>query len=142
MTNEKNTYCKCLYYSANALARIITKIAEDEFKLVNLAPSYAFIVMTVNCKPGLQAGELANIMMLTPSTITRLLEKLEIQNLVSRQTEGRITRVYSTDKSIEMNESINTAWQSLYKRYVGILGEEYAKKLTEQVFQAALKMEI
>lgn len=141
MTDEKNSYCKCLYYSANALARIATKMAEEEFAVVNLAPSYAFVVMAVNRKPGLLAGELAEIMMLTPSTVTRLLEKLETQQLIKRHTEGRITMIYPTPKSVEINQTIVLAWEKLYKRITDILGKEFAHRLTEDIFSAAIKME-
>ncbi|NOU16272.1 MAG: winged helix-turn-helix transcriptional regulator [Bacteroidales bacterium] len=141
MSDEKNTYCKCLYYSANALARIITKIAEEEFVVVNLAPSYAFVVMTVNKRPGLLAGELAEIMMLTPSTVTRLLEKLENQQLVKRHTEGRITMIYPTPKSVEINQEIQAAWFKLYTRYTDILGKEFAQQLTEDIFISAVKLD-
>ncbi|MFZ4412097.1 MAG: MarR family winged helix-turn-helix transcriptional regulator [Bacteroidales bacterium] len=141
MTDKKNTYCKCLYYSANALARGITKMAEEAFSVVNLAPSYAFIVMTVNKKSGLQAGELAQIMMLKPSTVTRLLQKLEIQDLIKRQTVGRLTLIYATPKSLEINNKIESAWFLLYQNYVKILGEEFANQLTENVYSSALKLE-
>jgi len=53
MSDKNNIYCKCLLYSANALSRAITKMAEEEFSVVELAPSYAFVVMTVNSNPGL-----------------------------------------------------------------------------------------
>jgi len=139
--SDKNQYCNCLYYSANALARIVTRMASEEFAAVNLAPSYAFIVMTVNKNPGIQAGELAEIMMLTPSTVTRLLEKLEIQLLVKRHTEGRTTLVYPTAASVEINDGIKAAWYKLYLRIVDILGEENAQQLTGNIYQSALKLE-
>jgi DNA-binding MarR family transcriptional regulator len=141
MEDKKTTYCKCLYYSANALARIITKMAEEEFSVVNLAPSYAFVVMTINKTPGLQAGELAEIMMLTPSTVTRLVEKLVTQDLVKRHTEGRLTLLYPTPKSVEMNDDIKTAWGKIYQKYVDILGEDFAHQLTEDIFRSAIKLE-
>ena len=83
---DKTPYCKCLYHSANALARIITKMADEEFSAVSLAPSYAFVVMTVNKNPGILAGELAEIMMLTPSTVTRLVEKLETRHIALKRS--------------------------------------------------------
>jgi DNA-binding MarR family transcriptional regulator len=138
---DNTTYCKCLYYSANALARIITKIAEEEFSVLDLAPSYAFVVMTVNKNPGIHAGELAAIMKLTPSTVTRLVAKLEDQQLVKKHVEGRVTLIYPTPKSVGINEAIKEAWYKLYQRYVGILGEENARLLTENIYQSAVKLE-
>jgi DNA-binding MarR family transcriptional regulator len=138
---EKTEYCKCLYFSANALARIVTKMAEEEFSVVNLAPSYAFVVMTVNKNPGIQAGELAEIMMLTPSTVSRLVEKLENQQLVKKHIEGRTTMIYPTSKSVEINDAIKAAWYKLFLRFVDVLGEEKAHQLTGNIYQAAVKLD-
>ena len=138
---DKAEYCKCLYFSANALARIVTKMAEEEFSVVNLAPSYAFVVMTVNKNPGIQAGELAEIMMLTPSTVSRLLEKLENQQLVKKHNEGRTTLIYPTSGSVEINDAIKAAWYKLFMRFVDILGEENAHQLTGNIYQSALKLD-
>ena len=141
MSKEKTPYCKCLYYSANALARVITKIAEEEFAAVNLAPSYAFVVMTINKKPGIQSGELAEIMMLTPSTVTRLVDKLISQNLLKKHTEGRTVLIYPTPLSVELYPQITLAWSKIYKRYIDILGEDFAAKLTDDIYLSAIKLE-
>ena len=139
--SDNNTYCRCLYYSANALARTITKMAEEEFAVVDLAPSYAFMVMAVNRNPGIQAGELADIMMLTPSTVSRLVDRLESRQLVKKHTEGRLVLIYPTPKSVEINDSIKAAWFKLYQRYVAVLGAEAAVSLTENIYSTALKLE-
>ena len=138
--NDQSTYCNCLYYSSNALSRIVTRMAEEEFSAVDLAPSYAFVVMTVNKNPGILAGELAEIMMLTPSTVTRLVDKLESRGLVKKHNEGRVTMIYPTPASVEMNEEIKAAWYKLYLRFTDILGEENARQLTGSVFQSAVKL--
>jgi DNA-binding MarR family transcriptional regulator len=138
--NDKTSYCNCLYFSSNALARVVTRMAEEEFAAVDLAPSYAFVIMTVNKNPGIHAGELAEIMMLTPSTMTRLVDKLESRGLVKKHSEGRITMIYPTPASVEMNDAIKAAWYKLYLRFTGVLGEENARLLTGNVFQSAIKL--
>jgi len=52
MEKKKSVDCTCLHYSVNASARVITKIAEEEFAPTGLAPSYTFLLMTVNWNPG------------------------------------------------------------------------------------------
>ena len=141
MAKKQSPYCQCLHYAANALARTITKMAEEEFAITGLAPSYAFLLMSVNKNPGIYAGELADVMMLKPSTVTRLIEKLETQGLVKRVTEGRKTLVFPTPVSVELNEKIKSAWIALYNRYIGILGEEAAADLTTKVYNAAITLE-
>jgi len=136
-----NQYCNCLYYSANALARIITKMAEEEFAVVQLAPSYAFLLMAVNGKPGIQPMEISKIMMLTPSTVTRLIEKMEFKGYLERKIIGKFTEVHPTKKSISINGDIKKAWQNLLTHYERVLGKDESKKLTTEIFEAALKLQ-
>ncbi|QQS52826.1 MAG: winged helix-turn-helix transcriptional regulator [Bacteroidota bacterium] len=141
MTCDRSKYCGCLYYSANALARIMTKMAEEEFAVTGLAPSYAFLLMTVNAREGIQPKEISGIMQLTPSTVTRLIEKMEHRGLLTRQTSGKNTEVYPTELSRELDEKIKTAWMGLFQRYSALLGEESGKQLTEQINNAITKLE-
>ncbi len=140
MPESENPYCQCLYYSANALSRLITKMAEEEFATTGLTPSYAFIMMSLNKHEGLSPGELANIMMLTPSTITRLVEKLEVKGLAKRTFKGRNTIIQSTTKGKELNDIILKAWNNLFKRYSEVLGENEASRLTSALYASAEKL--
>ena len=141
MKNEKSPFCQCLYYAANALSRSITKMAEEEFAITGLSPSYAFLIMTVNMKPGVQAGEVSRIMMLRPSTVTRLTEKMEHKGYVERKTEGRATRIYPTERSIELDKKIKRAWLNLFERYTAVLGKEESQKLTAAIYSTAMQLE-
>lgn len=134
-------YCGCLYYSANALARIITKMAEEEFSITGFSPSYGFLIMSINSKPGIQPKELSEIMLLTPSTITRLIEKLEHKGIVERKSSGKISKIFPTSKSIELESVIKEAWSKLFQRYSNLLGEENGKKLTSEIYSAIKLLE-
>ena len=97
MKSSNSRFNKCLYFSANALARKIEKIAVENWKKIDLAPSHAYLLMMVLENPGVQPGCIADEMQLTPSTITRLIEKLEDKKLLVRTAEGKITNVYFTE---------------------------------------------
>ena len=137
--NQSN-YCGCLYYSANALARVMTRMAEEEFASTGLAPSYAFVLMTVNAQPGIQPKDLSNKMQLTPSTVTRLVDKLEVKGFLKRNTNGRTTMIEPTDKSLELNGKIKESWKNLYNRYSELIGEEEGKELTQKINDALQKI--
>lgn len=138
---DANPFCRCLYFSANALARVMTQQAEEAFAAVGLAPSHAFLMMSINRMPGIHPNELARQMMLKPSTITRLLEKLEQKGLVDRTTSGKSVEVFPTRDGKRLQGGIETAWQDLYKRYTAMLGEQQAKNLTDSIFEAVVKMQ-
>ena len=112
-------------------------MAEEEFSIAGLAPSYAFLLMSVNAKPGIQPKEISREMQLTPSTVTRFIEKMEHKGFVVRKTVGRNTEVYPTDKSIQLDSKIKEAWTNLYRRYTSMLGEDFAIQLTGKVYEAS-----
>ena len=141
MERCESKYCGCLFFSSNALARVITRMAEEEFAITGLAPSYAFLIMTVLEKPGIQPNEISREMQLTPSTITRLIEKLEHKGYLERKISGKFTAVYPTDKAEPMVIKVKEAWMNLYKRYSAILGEEEGKTLTKLIIDASKKLE-
>ncbi|MCB9271306.1 MAG: winged helix-turn-helix transcriptional regulator [Lewinellaceae bacterium] len=141
MEREDSPYCQCLYYASNALARIMTRMADDAFASVGLSSSYAFLLMTVNNKPGIQPKEISQKMQLTPSTVTRLIEKMEVRGMLERQSSGRATTVFPTPQSLELQPKILLAWRQLYEKYSGILGEQEGIVLTASIHEATKKLE-
>ena len=141
MAKCNSKYCGCLYFSANALARTMTRIAEEKFAATGLSPSYAFLVMTVNDKPGIQPKEISEMMQLTPSTVTRLIDKMEQKGLLARKSLGKNTEVWPTENGEKLNTLIKSSWKEMYDYYVEILGEENAVTLTSEVYNAATKLE-
>ena len=131
----------CLYFTANSLARVVTRMAERAFRVTGLSPSHAFLVMLVNESPGITQKALAGHLHLAPSTVTRFVDTLAHRGIVARQTDGKATRVYPTDKAGELAEPIAAAWKNLYHQYSEILGEAQGERLTGQIDGAAAALE-
>ncbi len=124
MKTTESRYHKCLYFTSNALARKVEKLAIESWKSVDLSPSHAYVLMVVLEEPGIQPGTLSDEMQLTPSTITRLIEKLEEKKMVIRTTEGKITNVYPTPKAKELQPELKSCVADFYQRYAAILGQK------------------
>lgn len=136
------TYLKeCLYFTANRLGRVITKMAEEEFAASGLSPTSAFLLMAVFEKEGISQKELGEILHLQPSTVTRLVEKLVIKGLIHNRVEGRLSLIFATDKGRALNDTINECWNNLRRRYAEILGEEEGDELSLQLFAASDQLE-
>ena len=131
----------CLYFTANALARNIGKMAENAFKGTGLSPSRAFMVMLVNENPGITQGELASHLHLAPSTLTRLADKLVYQGIVERGQEGKIVKIYPTTEGKALGKTIEAAWKQLYTEYSAILGEDTGIELTRALAEANRRLE-
>ena len=141
MEKKESKYCGCLYYCANAMARVMTKLADETFAPTGLSSSYAFLLMTVNENPGIQPKNISDQMLLTPSTVTRLIEKMEYRGLLARKHVGRTTEVYPTDASLKLNPKIKDAWNKLYLKYSDIFGKEESDNLTKVLYSSLQKIE-
>lgn len=138
---SKSYLSDCLYFSSNALARSLTRLAEEAFHPVGLAPSYAFVLMTVNRKPGISPSKIAQELKMQPSTITRFLDKLQNRAYLLRETDGKKVKVYPTSKSQKINDGLLESWERLYERYHALLGDELAAMLSKEVISASEKLE-
>jgi DNA-binding MarR family transcriptional regulator len=128
-----------LYFSANALARNLSRIAEEEYRVTGLSPSHAMLLLTINENPGIQPKALAEEMQLTPSTVTRLLDKLEGRYIV-REVEGKTVMVFPTPGGKALNQKIKKAWHRLYTRYIAVVGQAEGRRMTQWVYATAQKL--
>lgn len=130
-------FSACLLFSANALARAITTIGDEEFGRFGLCYSHAYMLCEVVAQPGITPSELSETLYLTPSTITRLVEKLEQKHYVRRESEGKRTLIYATAEGEAIQPEIAQAWERVGTRYSEVIGKNDVCQLTQQVFKAA-----
>lgn len=134
-------FSKSLYFASNALNRRLNAVADAAFRELGLTSSYAFLLMLIHEKPGIQPTELSNKLQLTPSTITRLVEKMEYRGYLQRSSEGRATHISLTDEGINIQPRLKRAWGALQNHYSEILGERYVRVLSEMTFKASQQLD-
>lgn len=137
----EHLFNQCLYFTVSKLSRAITKMAEEEFAKTGLSPTYGFLLMTVNERPGISQNEICEVLQISPSTLTRFIDKLEGKGLVIRKSKGKNSFIYSTERGMEHQKEIEKAWKDLYERYSEILGYEEGEKLTEITNAAVNKLQ-
>jgi MarR family transcriptional regulator, organic hydroperoxide resistance regulator len=133
-------YGRCIYFASNALARKTEKLAIAAWKQVDLSPSHAYLLMIVMDEPGVQPGALSAELHLTPSTITRLIEKLELKKLVTRTTEGKTTAVYPTTKSKEMKPRLLACVEAFNSSCLALAGKEECARFVYNMNKIADKL--
>ncbi|MCG7856043.1 MarR family winged helix-turn-helix transcriptional regulator [Flavihumibacter sp.] len=133
MKTTESRFSKCMYFSSGALARKIEKLAIESWKKIDLSPSHAYLLLMVLEDPGMQPGALADELQLSPSTITRLIEKLEEKKLVIRTTEGKLTNVYPTPRGKELLPQMKQCLAEFNERFGSVLGKEESTKLIHNI---------
>jgi len=133
MKTSDSRFNKCLYFSANAFARKVEKLSAESWKKIGLSPSHAYLLMMVLEEPGAQPGVIAKEMQLTPSTITRLIEKLEEKKLVVRVTEGKVTNVYATPKAKGLHAEMKACMNDFYQKCIEILGTDENNRMVQNI---------
>jgi DNA-binding MarR family transcriptional regulator len=141
MKTGDSRYGRCIYFASNALARKTEKLAMTAWKKADLSPSHAYLLMIVLDEPGVQPGALSAELHLTPSTITRLIEKLESRKLVVRTTEGKMTSVYPTGKSREMKPLLQECVDNFHKSCIALIGKDECSRFVMGVNKIADKLQ-
>ncbi|WP_311407454.1 MarR family winged helix-turn-helix transcriptional regulator, partial [Liquorilactobacillus uvarum] len=75
----------CTYFATNRLARETEKIAIKAYQPTGLAPTYNYILMTINELKSINLQDLSQLMGIAPSTMSRFIKKLEIEGLVKKE---------------------------------------------------------
>jgi DNA-binding MarR family transcriptional regulator len=141
MKTSARKYSGCMYFVSNSLARKMEKLAVNAWKPLDLSPSHAYLLMLVIENPGIQPTLLSEELDLQPSTITRLLEKLEEKKLLLRITEGKQTSVYATPKAKNLYTKMKHCAEVFTQNYFEILGKEQSTKLVQNMNRVADKLE-
>ncbi len=131
----------CLYFTANSLARSVTRIAEESFGRLGLAPSHAFLVSLVVETPGMSQKALAEQLHLAPSTVSRFVDALARRGLVEKRGQGRSSLVWPTTEGEALSPAIQAAWKDIYHRYSAVLGEAEGQALTRAAAEACAKLD-
>jgi DNA-binding MarR family transcriptional regulator len=124
LNNIDNQLDECLFFSSCKLGRVLGKTAEDEFKITGLSPSHAFLLHIVNHNSGIQQKQIGELLHMTPSTITRFIEKLENKQLITRKAEGKNVFIFKTEKGLLLQKEIENAWERVHASYAGLLTKE------------------
>lgn len=131
----------CLFFTANSLARVITRIGEEEFAKLGLPPSGAFLLLLVLREPGIRQKDLAAGLNLAQSTVSRLVDSLCKAGFVHKAGEGRNTLISPSDAGRALQPDIMQAWAAVRQRYNAVLGQETGDELARLAGEAARKLE-
>jgi DNA-binding MarR family transcriptional regulator len=111
----------------------VERLAVEHWKPLGLAPSHAYLLVLALEQPGIQPGKMAEQLQLSPSTITRLIEKLEEQKLVIRESVGKESHIHPTARAKALFPQMREVMARFYQAYKTALGEEASMGLIAEM---------
>lgn len=87
-----------LYFTTSRLYRNVNRLAEEEFKKIDIPPSYGMLLLLLDEWKELTPTNISKHLDIKPSTTTRFLDKLQKNKLINRRVEGRYTYVSLSKK--------------------------------------------
>jgi DNA-binding MarR family transcriptional regulator len=133
MTDLQAELNQCLFHASSALHRWLGKLAEEQFKAVELTPTQGFILIVLKQAPGATISDLARVLQLDSTTVTKTLDRMKDKGLVLRENNGRTVEVFATDHGIKKEADAMAAWKKLKLGYGKITGAAHARAVAGSV---------
>lgn len=133
----EDKFNSCLFFTTTRLYRITNRIAEEEARRLGISPTYVYILLGVKYKNGITQKELCQELHLTPSTITRLIEKLIKDGYITKEMNGKLAHIYLTEKGKLIQKEIEGYRTVLNEKYRELLGADEYSELVSLTNRAA-----
>lgn len=91
------------------LVRIFQKVdraSAEQLRCHRLSPAQLDVLARVGMSEGMSQQRVADSLLVTKGNICQLLDKMEQSDLLERRREGRINRLYLTDKGRQLFEDV------------------------------------
>lgn len=145
MNTQKKEHEKTILMKLNDVSKKFKDYMRTESDKIGLKCAYRPILFHLIVNEGLTQAEIAEKTMLKAPTISLTLQKMEYEGLVIRKTDEvdqRQTRVYSTEKGLEIFEKSHQIADNLEKRIINHLSNEdkvLANEIIEKILKATLE---
>lgn len=134
---------KCIYFNTNALVRQINRIWDEAFKPFGLSPSHAYVLRVVLDQPGIGMKQIAEILELAPSTVTRFVDSLINKKLLKRELDDKDRRgaiIYPTTDAKKIHKKLEQTGQELFLNMNQIIGKEAFSDLVTDIKKTRHKL--
>lgn len=112
-------YTKSVNHVFAQAAKLVRSYAEKELSKMELHVGQNLLLLQLYEKDGRRPGEIADQLNVDPSVISKMLRRMESQELVERRSDpddARVTRVFLTDNGKSLQDSVEDFQQRFEER--------------------------
>ncbi len=141
VSEGQNKHYEEAVYSVTLINNIINKNISSQYAHFNLTPGKFNILMVVKHlgkDKGIKQVEISKNLILTPSNITKLIDKLEKEKLVTRSAplgDRRVNIVRITERGSKLVDMASAGSVSEFKKIAGNLKSVNLKKLSSLLME-------
>ncbi|WP_232426327.1 MarR family winged helix-turn-helix transcriptional regulator [Cytobacillus praedii] len=139
--NSDYLLSNCLYFTVSRFARQMEKLAGEAFAQIDIPPSYAYLIITLNDHPAITQKELCERLTIAPSTSTRFIDKLVKRNLVERKPDGKQVLISLTEEGKSLCKDIYEGLNKIYLLHSELLEKDHSQQLILLLHEASEIME-
>lgn len=126
----------CLLFQSRVFEHKLNKLAEIHFNEFGFHMTYAYILKVIYFKEKINPKELADILYVLPSTITRMVNKLIEEDLII-QGDGQSKKILMlSQKGEQLIPDLLNAWEKYHQDIEQEFGPELSKQLHSNLRKA------
>ena len=129
------------YLSVSSLSRMLEQMAFPYFQEYQLAVSHVLILLLIKESDKISPSQLSNMLNLSPSTITRLVDKLEKKQLIKRVKSGKNILIILSSQAEKIIPQLEQSWESYQQKIATLLGQELNDKIAMTLLEVKKVME-
>lgn len=116
---------QCINAKVRRLHRILNAAYQERIRPFGLQGSMLSMMFIIGKRGGVAQKELADLLVLDQSTVSRDIRKLEGKKWirVSRGEDPRVSEVYLTAAGEKLLEEVTPVWQEIHQRMESLLGK-------------------
>ena len=107
---------KCINVQMMKVMKLHRHVADNALNKLGLYAGQEVILFKLWRHDGLTQSQLAEALYVEPPTITKMVQRMEASGLLERRpdvNDGRVSRVYLTDKGRELEQPVRDIWDQL-----------------------------
>lgn len=111
--------------SVNSYSRTLTSFFDERLSMFNLATSYIELMILMREHESVSQKEIADLLSLAPSTITRFVAKLRKAGYITKKRSGRNMTIELTEEGRQISSEMEREYQEAVRVIRELVGEKY-----------------
>jgi DNA-binding MarR family transcriptional regulator len=84
----------------------VDRVSTDALRCQQLSPAQLDVLAKVGSAQGISQQELADALLVTKGNVCQLLDKMEATGLIERRPDGRVNRLFLTDRGRHIHDEV------------------------------------